>query len=219
VLDMGCGTGVAARTIAKRASFHGNVLGVDLSPIFIDTAIRKSREEGIDARVRFELADTRSLALPDNSFDAIVAHTLLSHVEDPVAILSSARRLLRPGGVIAVFDVDWLSLQFEVGRDNVPTLIDYPPPGIHFAQPRLIRRMSIFAREAGLSIAETRGYVFTELGRADYWRGGFPGLSSGLAKAGFVTEAEAAAWMEEMIKASDAGEFYGSVTYHAVLLK
>jgi SAM-dependent methyltransferase len=219
VLDMGCGTGVAARTIAKRAGFRGQVTGVDLSPMFIDTATRRAREEGISTRVRFAVGDTRSLAMPEQSFDAIVAHTLLTHVEDPIAILDTARRLLRPGGVIAVFDVDWMSLEFDGGHDDLPALEHYPQPGIYFAQPRLIRRMSTFARQAGLQIANSRGYVFTELGKADYWVGGFPGLSSELAAAGFVTEAQAAAWVATMTKASDAGEFFGSVTYYAVLLR
>ena len=219
VLDMGCGTGVAARTIAKRSGFRGHVTGVDLSPVFIDTANRLAHEEGIEGRVRFEVGDTRSVRFPPRSFEAVVMHTLISHVDDPVAILSTARRLMRPGGVIAVFDVDWMSLEFEVGHDDVPAVVDYPPPGIHIAQPRLIRRMSILAREAGLSIVDTRGYVFTELGTADYWVGSFPGLSTGLTGAGYVTEAQAVAWVEAMTKASEAGEFYGSVTYYAVLLR
>jgi SAM-dependent methyltransferase len=219
VLDMGCGTGVAARTIAKRVGFRGHVTGVDLSPVFIDTANQLAHEEGINGRVRFEVGDTRSLKLPPQSFDAVVMHTLLTHVDDPVAILAGARRLTRPDGMIAVFDVDWMSLEFEVGRDDVPAVADYPPPGIHFAQPRLIRRMSILAREAGLSIVDIRGYVFTELGTADYWVAGFPGLSSELADAGYVTEAQAAAWVKAMNNASKAGEFYGSVTYYAVLLR
>ena len=40
-----------------------------------------------------------------------------------------------------------------------------------------------------------------------------------LAGAGFVTEAQAAAWVAALTKASEAGEFYGSVTYYAVLLR
>jgi len=40
VLDMGCGTGVAARTIARRANFSGKVTGIDLSPYLVEAAKR-----------------------------------------------------------------------------------------------------------------------------------------------------------------------------------
>src|ERR671912_442785 len=47
VLDMGCGTGVAARTIARRADFSGRVTGIDLSPYLVEAAKRLADEEGL----------------------------------------------------------------------------------------------------------------------------------------------------------------------------
>ena len=75
VLDMGCGTGVAARTIARRAHFSGKVIGTDLSPYLVTAARRLADEEGLSGRVEFRSGDTRSLDTPDGEFDAVVAHT------------------------------------------------------------------------------------------------------------------------------------------------
>ena len=78
VLDVGCGTGVASRAIARRPGFAGRVSGIDRSPYLVAVARKRSVEEGLTAWLEFEVSDSRSLGLPDGSFDAAVAHTLLS---------------------------------------------------------------------------------------------------------------------------------------------
>ena len=61
VLDIGCGTGVAARAIARRRGFSGRVLGVDLSPALVQAATRLAAGEGLDNRVEFRSGDSRRL--------------------------------------------------------------------------------------------------------------------------------------------------------------
>jgi SAM-dependent methyltransferase len=116
VLDMGCGTGFVARQLGQRKHFHGRVLGVDLSPHLVEAATRLSREEGLSEKVRFSVGDTRSIDLPDASFDAVLPHTLVSHVYDAAAVIREAARVVRPGGVVVVFDGDYGSL--TVGTDD-----------------------------------------------------------------------------------------------------
>ena len=112
VLDLGCGTGVAARAIARRRGFSGRVLGIDLSPTLAQTAAQLAAAEGLDSRVEFRPGDSRKLDLADGAFDAVVAHTLLSHVDDPLAVVREAARLVRPGGMIGIFDGDYASMTF-----------------------------------------------------------------------------------------------------------
>jgi SAM-dependent methyltransferase len=110
VLDLGCGTGVASRAIVRRAGFAGSVTGIDLSPYLVDVARRLAVEEGIGERIMFRSGDTRSLDLEEQSFDAVVAHTLLSHVDDPLAVLQESARVVRQGGLIGIFDGDYASM-------------------------------------------------------------------------------------------------------------
>ena len=112
VLDLGCGTGVAARAIARRRGFSGRVLGIDLSPTLAQTAAQLAAAEGLDSRVEFRPGDSRKLDLADGAYDALVAHTLLSHVDDPLAVVREAARLVRPGGMIGIFDGDYASMTF-----------------------------------------------------------------------------------------------------------
>ena len=98
VLEVGCGTGAVTRAIAASEGFDGTVTGIDQSADFIHLARTFAAEEGVAERVRFDVADAHELPFPDASFDAVVAHTLISHVRDPLTVLAEAARVVRPGG-------------------------------------------------------------------------------------------------------------------------
>src|SRR4029079_12829735 len=120
VLDLGCGTGVAARAIARRPGFRGRVTGIDLSPHFVAVAQRLAAAESID-RIDFRVGDSQSLSLPNEGFDAVVLHTLVSHVNDPRAVLGEVRRILKPAGTVGIFDGDYASMTFA-GDDPIKSM-------------------------------------------------------------------------------------------------
>ena len=83
----------------RATGFAGTVTGVDQSPEFIAAAERLAAADGVGDRVEFVVGDAHELDLPAASFDAVVAHTLVSHVRDPLAVLAEAARVTRPGRV------------------------------------------------------------------------------------------------------------------------
>src|SRR5262249_26179594 len=141
VLDMGCGTGVAARHIARRPGFSGRGVGVDLSSHLAATAPRLAHEEGIADRVEFWLGDTRSLDLEAEAFDSVVAHTLVSHVDNPLAVLTEAARLVRRGGMVGIFDGDYASLTFGHADPNKGKAYDDAVISAIVTNPRVMRQM------------------------------------------------------------------------------
>ena len=219
VLDLGCGTGVVARAIARRSSFAGRVTGVDLSPYLVETAGKLAAKEGLATKVRFEAGDTQSLGFKNDAFDAVVAHTLMSHVTDPAAVLSEAARLVKPGGAIGVFDGDYMSLSFESENAADAERNDALLVKSISNQPRVMRRLPRLAKAAGLRIERSFAYVLTEAGQADFWESSVRSLGVLLPKAGAMTQAEADAWVESQMQASNEGVFFGTSNYYAYVLR
>ena len=129
VLDMGCGPGSITVGLARRA---GTVVGVDVSAEMVESASRLAAEEGVD-NARFDVGSAYDLPFDDGSFDVVYAHQVMQHLSDPVRALREARRVLRPGGLVAVRDTDyqtmvhspiesalthWLGLYQEVAAAN-----------------------------------------------------------------------------------------------------
>jgi len=138
-LDLGCGTGVVTRAIAARDGFAGTVTGVDQSPEFIAAARRLAAEEGVGDHVEFVVGDAHELDLPAASFDAAVAHTLVSHVRDPLAVLAESARVIRPGGSVAIFDGDYASLTFGSSDARLGQTIERAIQSMIMSSPRVMR--------------------------------------------------------------------------------
>jgi ubiquinone/menaquinone biosynthesis C-methylase UbiE len=105
VLDVGCGPGSITRGLAECVA-PGEVVGVDVS----DEVLEIARSEAVSRRVqnlRFERGSAYELPLADASFDVAFAHQVLQHLGEPAAALREMLRVVRPGGLVAVRDVDW----------------------------------------------------------------------------------------------------------------
>jgi ubiquinone/menaquinone biosynthesis C-methylase UbiE len=100
VLDVACGTGVIARLAAERVGSSGSVTGVDVAPDMIDVARSIPVPSGLT--IEWHQADAASLPLPDASFDVVFCQMGLMFMNDKATALSEMRRVLAPGGRLAV---------------------------------------------------------------------------------------------------------------------
>jgi SAM-dependent methyltransferase len=98
LLDVGCGPGTITVDLAARVA-PGRVVGVDVVPV--------ADPVSAPANVTFTTGDAYALAFPDASFDVVHAHQVLQHLTRPLAALAEMRRVLRPGGILAVRDSDY----------------------------------------------------------------------------------------------------------------
>lgn len=105
VLDAGCGNGAITLRIAERLGPAGHVRGIDRDPGMI--GIARETTAPPEFPVEFLHADVERDAPPGEGYDLVYARLLLSHLGDPAAALGRLVAAVRPGGVLAVEDVDF----------------------------------------------------------------------------------------------------------------
>jgi len=105
ILDVGCGPGDDARTIAEIVGPTGSVVGIDASETMVATARR--RLEGLDLPVEYRVMDAARLGFEGERFDGSRADRVLQHLADPERALAEMIRVTKPGGVVAISDTDW----------------------------------------------------------------------------------------------------------------
>jgi ubiquinone/menaquinone biosynthesis C-methylase UbiE len=219
VLDLGCGTGVIARGIAQRPGFLGSVAGIDLSDHLVAAANQLSAEENLTGRVHFESGDCHALNSAPGSFDAVIAHTLFSHVTEPPAVLAEMRRVLAPGGIACIFDGDYASMTFEMGDDQRSRRMDDAITASLVTNPRILRQLPRLLKAAGFAVEAVLPSVITEAGTADFWKAAFEAYAVLAPRAGIISEAEAKSWKDDLLAASDQGVFFASCVYYAYVIR
>jgi ubiquinone/menaquinone biosynthesis C-methylase UbiE len=95
VLDVGCGVGTSAITIASR--FGAKVSAVDISPIMLTRARVNVLSAGLTGEVTVTYGDILTLGFPDNTFDRVVAEAVTMFVDRPRAV-RELLRVCKPGG-------------------------------------------------------------------------------------------------------------------------
>ncbi|KAJ5172967.1 methyltransferase-UbiE family protein [Penicillium capsulatum] len=100
ILDVGCGPGSITVDLAKKVP-AGHVVGVEYVSDPLDGARALATSEGV-SNVSFQVGDIHELPFPDNQFDVVHAHQVLQHIADPVQALKEMRRVVKPGGIVAV---------------------------------------------------------------------------------------------------------------------
>ncbi|MFI2373832.1 class I SAM-dependent methyltransferase [Streptomyces sp. NPDC018964] len=117
VLDAGCGTGRALPPLRAAVGPSGVVLGADLTPAMLREAARAGR----DRDGALLLTDVTALPLRPSTLDAVFAAGLIAHLPDPAGNLREIARVVRPGGVLALFHpIGRAALAARQGRTLTP---------------------------------------------------------------------------------------------------
>src|SRR5215217_2438772 len=195
LLDVGCGPGTITVDLAARVA-PGRVVGIDVSADPLAEAREAATRAGVD--VTFEVGDVYALEAADGSFDVVHAHQVLQHLSDPVAALREMARVCRPGGLIAVRDVDyavtalhprdaaldrWLELYSAVARRNG-------------GEPDAGRHLLAWAHAAGLRdvTPSTSSWCFATPDDRDWWGRSWAGRATASA---FAEQATASCLADE----------------------
>jgi len=163
VVDVGCGGGILADSMARRGA---EVLGIDLAI----KPLRVAQLHAIEAetpRIEYrEVAVEQLAAEQPQTFDVVTCMEMLEHVPDPGAIVAACGRLLKPGGWAFFSTINRNAKAFVfaiVGAEHVLNLL---PKGTH-EYAKFIRPSELagWCRAAGLDALATRGMEYNPLSR------------------------------------------------------
>lgn len=108
VLDVPCGDGFYTAALARHLYPFGKVVAADLSDAYLDAARKMVAGKPRLAAVEFTRADAYALPFEADSFDAVWCARSFISLDDPVKALGEMRRVVRPGGIVAVLEDDEL---------------------------------------------------------------------------------------------------------------
>lgn len=219
VAVLGCGTGVEARALARRLGPGGRVLGIDLSPALIERARALAAQEGLSDRIELRVGDAHAPGLPDAGFDAAIAHTLLSHVADPTAVLREMARVVRPGGHVGVFDGDYASLTWGHPDAALGRAMDEAMIATIVNNPRVMREMPRLLKAAGLELRAAPGWVYAEVGTGRFWTGFIDSYGPMVRRSGLLAPEMVDAWIADQRRASEERTFFGACVYYAYVAR
>lgn len=200
VLDAGCGPGFYVAETLERVGPGGSVVGVDASPPML--ALAAKRSEGHD-NVSFHEGDVTALPVADADFDRALSVQVLEYVEDIPAALRELHRVLRPGGRVLLWDVDWATVSW---RSDDPARMERVLRGWdeHLSDPSLPRTLSSQLRSAGFADVEMRGHAFVTDDLTDEsYAGALVPLM-----ADYVGTDEAQEWAQEQRELQERGRSY-----------
>jgi ubiquinone/menaquinone biosynthesis C-methylase UbiE len=101
VLEVGCGSGVLDRWLARRTGGANRIVGMDVNPFMLRQARALVRQEGLEHLITFEEGNAEAMPFPDNSFDVVMSSTVIQRV-DADRMLPEMVRVAKPGGRVAV---------------------------------------------------------------------------------------------------------------------
>jgi enediyne biosynthesis protein CalE5 len=133
VLELACGPGGLGLAAAELVGEHGEVVLSDLVPEMTAIAARRAAGRGL-ANVRTCELDLERIAQPDAAFDVVLCREGLMFVPDPESAVGEIRRVLRPGGRVALAvwaspdRNPWLAVVFDVVSAELGEPM--PPPGV-----------------------------------------------------------------------------------------
>lgn len=161
VLDIGCGGGILADSMARRGA---QVLGIDLST----KALKVAQLHAMEAQtpnISYREVSAEALASEaPGSFDVVTCMEMLEHVPDPASVVAACAQLVKPGGWVFLSTINRNAKAFLLAIVGAEYLLNMLPRGTHeFGKLIKPSELAAYCRSAALDVRATRGLEFNPL--------------------------------------------------------
>lgn len=209
-VDVGCGTGLLAYEMGLEVGSEGQVVGIDNSPDMLARAAERCVGLG---QVQLLEGDVTNLPLGDQSCDAATSVQVLLFIEDVPGAIAEIRRVLRPGGRIAVSETDWRSVVLN-SSDQATTRRVFEAWDDAVASPNLPARLGPILRDCGFTAVRTEAIPILDTSRSsgNFSVNSLDGLARIAQERGAISEDEEVAWLADLQRQGRDGNYFFCVT-------
>lgn len=214
VLEVGCGSGVIMRELARRTAGANRLIGRDMSPYLLREARALARREGLLDYIDFGKGRAEALPLPDGAVDVALSSTVFEE-GDAELMLSEIVRVTRPGGRVGI-TVRAIDMPFWVNLPLAAALkAKVDAPGIigGGAAPRGVADMSLYRRLAALGLTGLK--CFPQLVSVVPGSERIERYQQQILAA--LTPGEANTWQQAVAAAKADGTFFIAQAYHCAV--
>ena len=127
--------------------------------------------------------------------------------------------MVKPGGMVGIFDGDYASMTFDQENPTKGKTDDAALLKAVVANPRVMRQMPRLLNRVGLQLITVFPYVLAEVGHADFWASGIESFRRLVTKSGMMTEEYANDWAANLVHDSQEGIFFGASNYYGYVAK
>jgi 2-polyprenyl-6-hydroxyphenyl methylase/3-demethylubiquinone-9 3-methyltransferase len=168
LLDLGCGGGLVAEPLARMGA---SVLGVDASVKNIGTARAHMAALPNPLDLSYRATSVEDLAQTDAQFDAVLALEVVEHVADLSLFLTSAGKLVAPGGVLIAATLNRTAKSFVLAIVGAEYILGWLPRGTHqWSQFVTPQELAGHFKAAGVIPDQPLGFSYNPI--VDRWRTG-----------------------------------------------
>jgi ubiquinone/menaquinone biosynthesis C-methylase UbiE len=212
VLDIGCGTGVVTREVARRVGSAGRVVGLDPSGLMLSVAREIAEREGVANQIDYRVGDIRDLRLEDAIFDVLLAVTVLSHTTGAELAIPGLLRALRPGGRIGIFDLDTTSWIIS-HPDRELTLRIAALMATIATDGWLARRLPNLLESAGFEDVRVRAFTPLERDPDGFYAKNAERWAEAATRFGAISEQECQRWLAGLHAEQAANRYFSGITH------
>lgn len=210
ILEIGCGTGVVTRELARIVGHGGRVVGLDVSPALLGYA--RGRTQPGDVPIEYVLGDAYNLHFPSRSFDASCSITLLAHLDNLDQVVREMIRVTRRS--VMLLDQDYQTLVFENSDTRLTRRILQHGADYNVLDGWCGRKLPGVLVRHGLQDVECWPFAYCERDAQSYLITIAERFAALAARHQVVTDEESKVWLQELYDRALEGTFFASLNYY-----